>query len=82
MTAVLDAIRRVVAEDAAHGGTTHEVYLTAQTVNALAAGRYIVRDQSRRPPTVLGLPLRVSSTVSRDCIATIRGGQVISVTNL
>lgn len=81
MTAVSDSIRRIVAEDAAHSGTTHEVYLTPTTVNALAAGRFIVRDQSRRPPTVLGLPLRVQN-VGRDCIATLRGGQIISVTNL
>jgi hypothetical protein len=81
MSAVISAIRRVVAEDAAHGGTTHEVYLTPKTVNALAAGRHIVRDQTRRPPRVLGLPVRVQN-VGRDCIATIRGGKIISVTNL
>lgn len=84
MTDVIGSIRRVVAEDAAHGGTTHEVYLTPKTVNALASGRHIVRDQSRRPPTVLGLPLKVlpANSERRDCIATIRRGQVISVTNL
>lgn len=78
---VIDSIRRVVAEDAAHGDMTHEVYLTPRTVNALASGRYIVRDQARRPPTVLGLPLHVQN-VGRDCIATLRGGKIISVTNL
>ena len=79
---VIDSIRRVVAEDAAHRGTTHELYLTAQTIEALSEGSrpYLVRDQRRRPPTVLGLPLRTPAR--RDCIATIRGGQVISVTNL
>lgn len=78
---VIDSIRRVVAEDAAHSGTTHELYLTKATVDALASGLYIVRDQSRRPPTVEGLPLHIQ-TIGRDCIATIRGGKIISVTNL
>ena len=81
MSDVIGSIRRIVAEDAAHVGTTHEVYLSPRTVNALASGRYIVRDQSRRPPTVLGLPLHVQN-VGRDCIATLRGGKIISVTNL
>lgn len=83
MTAVLDSIRPVVAEDAAHAGTTHEVYLTRQTVEAIKddAGPYVTRSRFRTPPTVLGLPLHVQN-VGRDCIATLRGGQIISVTNL
>jgi hypothetical protein len=81
VSAVISAIRRIVAEDAAHRDTTHEVYLTPKTVNTLAAGRHIVRDQARRPPTVCGLPVRVQN-VGRDCIATIRGGKIICVTNL
>lgn len=85
MTDVIDAIRRIVAEDAAHEGTTHEVYLRRETVEAMidAASPYVVSDPRRRsPPTVMGLPLKVASNDRRDCIATIRGGQVISVTNL
>ena len=78
---VVAAIKRIVAEDAAHPGVTHEVYLTPPTVNALASGRHIVRDQRRRPPTVCGLPVHVQN-VGRDCIATLRGGKIISVTNL
>ncbi len=78
---VLDSIRRVVAEDGAHSGTTHEVYLTPPTVNALAAGWHIVSDRKKGPPRVLGLTIRVQN-VGRDCIATIRGGKIISVTNL
>lgn len=79
---VIDSIRRIVAEDAAHAGTSHEVYLTRETVEALADSVGMVRSQRRpSPPTVLGLPLRVQN-VGRDCIATIRSGQVISVTNL
>jgi hypothetical protein len=81
--AVLDSIRRVVAEDAAHVGTTHEVYLTKATQEAIADSLGMTRDQSRRPPSVMGLPLRtISDPTRRDCIATIRRGQVISVTNL
>ncbi len=84
MTAILDSIRRVVAEDAAHGGTTHEVYLRVETMHNLMGDSFIVRDQRGRPPSILGLPLRILPRASdrRDCIATIRGGQVISVTNL
>jgi hypothetical protein len=78
---VLDSIRRVVAEDAAHGGTTHEVYLTPPTVDALAKAWHIVSDRGRGPPRVMGLNIRVQN-VGRDCIATIRGGKIICVTNL
>lgn len=78
---VLDSIRRVVAEDAAHGGTTHEVYLTPPTVDALAKAWHIVSDRGRGPPRVMGLNIRVQN-VRRDCIATIRGGKIICVTNL
>jgi len=80
MSAVINAIRRVVAEDATHGGATHEVYLTPKTVEALLKG-VAAFGFVRRPPSVLGLPLRVQN-VGRDCIATIRGGKIISVTNL
>lgn len=86
MTAVLDSIRRIVADDAAHAGTTHEVYLTEKTIRSIrtAAAPYIVRDQKFRPPTILGLPLKTlpRDSTRRDCIATIRRGQIISVTNL
>lgn len=86
MTEVLDAIRRVVAEDAAHAGTTHEVYLTLDTLEAIrdAASPYVVSDPRRvAPPSILGLPLHpLKDSTRRDCIETIRRGQVISVTNL
>lgn len=84
MTAVLDSIRRIVAEDAAHGGVTHELYLRRETHAAL---------QAIAPPSVWSAPDRKRVThllghkfsiqnVGRDCIATLRGGQIISVTNL
>lgn len=86
MTAVLDAIRRVVAEDAAHVGTTHEVYLTLDTLEAIkeAAAPYVTRDPRRAYPlSIMGLPLHpLKDSTRRDCIATIRRGQVICVTNL
>lgn len=86
MTEVLDSIRQVVAEDAAHGGVTHEVYLTEKTVRAIEDSVMLhinrVTGERTRRPTVLGLPLHVIGPDRRDCIATIRGGQVISVTNL
>ncbi len=85
MTAVLDSIRRIVAEDAAHAGTTHEVYLTLKTLDALAdaAAPYVRNDHRGRRSTVLGLPCHpLKDSTRRDCIATIRRGQVISVTNL
>lgn len=81
MTAVLDSIRRIVAEDAAHSGTTHEVYLTLGTLAGIRTASPTVRPMRPHPPTVLGLPLHVQN-VGRDCIATIRGGKIISVTNL
>lgn len=83
MTAILDSIRRIVAEDAAHEGTTHEVYLTEPTLAAIRRSSPYVRRMRPHPPTVLGLrcyPLKGGG--KRDCIATIRRGQVISVTNL
>jgi len=83
MTAVLDSIRRVVAEDAAHAGTTHEVYLTEATLAAIRRASPYVRPMRPHPPTVLGLPCHpLKGADRRDCIATIRRGQVISVTNL
>jgi hypothetical protein len=71
---VIDSIRRVVAEDAAHGGTTHELYLRRETVALITGQRGGVK-------SVEGLPLHVQN-VGRDCIATLRGGKIISVTNL
>lgn len=81
MTAVLDSIRRIVAEDAAHSGTTHEVYLRQETADGIAAALGIVQKKRFAPPSLLGLPLHIQN-VGRDCIATLRGGQIISVTNL
>lgn len=81
---VLDSIRRIVAEDAAHGGVTHEVYLRRETVESIVL--YLgplTRTSSAKvtAQTLLGLPLHIQN-VGRDCIATLRGGQIISVTNL
>lgn len=83
---VLDSIRRIVAEDAAHGSIQHELYLTRETlaqIEADAEKRGLVRDRSRSrpPPTILGITYCVQN-VGRDCIATLRDGKIISVTNL
>lgn len=80
---VIDSIRRVVAEDAALPGLTHEVYLRRETLRGLfeAPEPYRYRAKAGRAPEICGLPLHVQN-VGRDCIATLRGGKIISVTNL
>lgn len=74
MTALLDSIRRVVAEDAAHKGVTHELYLRRESVALVTGQPYGVK-------SIENLPLHIQN-VGRDCIATLRDGQIISVTNL
>jgi len=84
VTAVLDSIRRIVAEDAAHGGTTHEVYLRRETIETLPGyepRRFTPRSMDVDSVTIPIKTLPRDST-RRDCIATIRRGRIISVTNL
>lgn len=84
MTAVLDSIRRIVAEDAAHAGTTHEVYLRRETIETLPGYEPRRFTPSAVRLDAIAIPIRTlpADSTRRDCIATIRRGQVISVTNL
>lgn len=65
---ILDSIRRVLAEDAAHPDLTHEVFLRQETVDALETAD-------------LGVPHSIQD-VARDTIVTYRAGRAISSTYL
>lgn len=82
---ILDSIRRVLAEDAAHPDLTHEVFLRQATVTDLEQmmmGHMTAWNfASRKPPSLLGLPLHIQD-VARDTIVTYRAGRAISSTYL
>lgn len=80
---VLDSIRRVLAEDAAHPDLTHHVFLRQETVDALVIENlpYLVKDTTGAPPSILGVPHSIQD-VARDTIVTYRAGRAISSTYL
>ena len=83
---VIDSIRRVLAEDAAHPDLTHHVFLRQATVDAIMDSDlqpYIRPNmgEPRRPPSILGVPHSIQD-VARDTIVTYRAGRAISSTYL
>lgn len=79
---VLESIRRILAEDAAHPDLTHEVFLRQETVESLMkSGDFVSSARAKSARTVLGLPVQIQD-VARDTIVTYRAGRAISSTYL
>lgn len=81
---ILDSIRRVLAEDAAHPDLTHEVFLTGKTYALLmkdANPSVWSAPDDRAITHLLGCKFFIQD-VARDTIVTYRAGRAISSTYL